>query len=214
MKIQNQQIIYADLFWLFIAGSLLGVLIEGVFCVFRYGHWETHTVAVWGPFCIIYGIGAVVLYIGAVLLEGKSYILQFVIFTFAATVIEYLCGALLKYGLHMRAWDYSKEFLNIDGIISPAFTVVWGLAGLAFSKWFVPVLRTLFSKMHGMGWEIACICLSVFMAVNLLVTSLCIFRWSQRHRGIAPRNSIEQYIDETWNDSRMLRRFCEWRFID
>lgn len=93
MKIQNQQIIYADLFWLFMAGSLLGVLIEGVFCVFRYGHWETHTVAVWGPFCIIYGIGAVVLYIGAVLLEGKSYILQFVIFTFAATVIEYLCGA-------------------------------------------------------------------------------------------------------------------------
>ncbi|MFR1802292.1 MAG: putative ABC transporter permease, partial [Faecalispora jeddahensis] len=72
--------------------------------------------------------------IGAVLLEGKSYILQFVIFTFAATVIEYLCGALLKYGLHMRAWDYSKEFLNIDGIISPAFTVVWGLAGLAFSN--------------------------------------------------------------------------------
>lgn len=210
----DRPIVYADLFWLFMAGSLLGVLIEGVFCVFHYGRWETHTVAVWGPFCIIYGIGAVVLYIGAILLRGKNRIVQFAIFAVAATVVEYLCGALLKYGLNMRAWDYSRAFLNVDGLICPTFTIGWGVAGLAFSEWCVPTLRTLLTKMNGVGWNIACICLSVFMTVNLLVTSVCIFRWSQRHQGIAPRNSIEQYIDETWDDNRMQTRFCEWRFIE
>ena len=210
----KQPIAYADLFWLFIAGSLLGVLMEGAFCVLRSGHWETHTVAVWGPFCIIYGIGAVVLYIRVILMEGKSYLFQFVIFALAATVIEYFCGALLKYGLHMRAWDYSREFLNIDGLVCPAFTLGWGLVGIAFSRWCAPALKLLFFKMRRIGWNIACICLSVFMAVNLLVTSVCIFRWSQRHQGIAPRDSVEQYIDETWDDSRMQKRFCEWRFIE
>ena len=43
----KKSIRYADLFWLFMAGSMLGVLIEGVFCIFSYGRWETHTEAVW-----------------------------------------------------------------------------------------------------------------------------------------------------------------------
>lgn len=210
----NQTVTYSELFWLFIAGSLLGVLLEGVFCILHYGHWETHTVAVWGPFCIIYGIGAVVLYVQAILLEKQNTIIQFVAFALITTVIEYFCGALLKYGLHMRAWDYSKKFLNIDGLVCLNFTIAWGIAGVVFSKWGVPALKLVFSKMHGIGWNIACICLSIFMTVNLLVTAACIVRWSHRHQGIAPRNRVEQYIDETWDDSRMEKRFCEWRFIE
>lgn len=213
MSRMRQPVVYSDLFWLFMAGSLLGVLIEGVFCVFCNGHWETHTVAVWGPFCLIYGVGTVVLYVGSVMMKGKNYIYQFVVFASVTTVVEYLCGALLKYGLHMRAWDYSSKFLNIDGLVCPTFMIVWGIAGVVFSKWCVPVLKKLFSKMNGGTWNIACIGLSVFMAFNLLITSVCIVRWSQRHQGVPPRNSIERYIDKTWDDNRMQKRFCEWRFI-
>ncbi|MCM1082246.1 MAG: putative ABC transporter permease [Clostridium sp.] len=214
MSKTKQQIVYSDLFWLFIMGSLMGVLIEGVFCVFKYGHWETHTVAIWGPFCMIYGVGAVVLYIGAIMMKGKNLILQFIVFSFAATVVEYLCGALLKYGLHMMAWNYSNRFLNIDGLVCPIFTLGWGVAGIVFSKWCVCPLQNLFFKMRGTIWNIVCICFSMFMAVNLLVTSVCIFRWSKRHQGISPHNAIEQYIDKTWDDRCMQKRFCEWRFIE
>lgn len=205
---------YADLFWLFIVGSLLGVLIEGVFCVFRYGHWETHTVAMWGPFGIIYGIGAVILYCVAIWMNGKNTLLQFIAYAIIATVVEYLCGALLKYGLHMKAWDYSKEFLNIDGLICPTFTVGWGIAGLAFSKWCVRPLQMVFDKMHGGAWNVICIGLSIFMVINLLFTACCIFRWSQRHYGVPPQDSGDIYIDETWDDNRMQKRFCEWKFIE
>lgn len=208
----NEPVTYSNLFWLFLGGSLFGVLLEGIFCAVRYGRWETHTVAVWGPFCILYGIGAAGLYIGAVLFEKESRIIQFIVFSVIATAVEYLCGLLLKYGLHMRAWDYRKAVLNIDGQICLSFTVAWGLTGVAFAKWCVPALKMLFSRMVGTGWTVACICLSVFMAVNLLVTAACIIRWSYRHRGIAPRNQMERYIDETWDDSRMEKRFCEWRF--
>ena len=41
-KIDHPDIQYADLFWLFILGSLLGVILEGLFCLVKYGHWETH----------------------------------------------------------------------------------------------------------------------------------------------------------------------------
>ena len=57
-------------------GSILGTRIEGAFCLIRHGRWETHTVALWGPFCIIYGIGAVILYVGAVLSESMPTVIQ------------------------------------------------------------------------------------------------------------------------------------------
>lgn len=205
---------YFELFWLFMAGNVLGVLIEGVFCYVVHGYWETHTVAIWGPFCIIYGIGAVCLYIGAIVLEKQHIIVQFLIYASVATVIEYLCGILLKYGLHMRAWDYSGMFLNIDGIVCFSFSVIWGLFGIAFAKWCVSPLRILFMKSHGRFWDIATIGFSVFMAINLVFTSLCLIRWSKRYHGVAPQNSIEQYIDMKWDNQKMQKRFCEWKFIE
>lgn len=41
------------MFWLFMFGNVLGVLLEGTWCKLCFGHWETHVVTIWGPFCLI-----------------------------------------------------------------------------------------------------------------------------------------------------------------
>ncbi|MBQ8345061.1 MAG: hypothetical protein IJY42_02210, partial [Clostridia bacterium] len=43
---------YLDLFWLFLFGSVLGFLLEGVWSIFKRGQWDNHSATVWGPFCI------------------------------------------------------------------------------------------------------------------------------------------------------------------
>lgn len=209
-----QLITYQKLFWIFMAGNILGVIIEGIFCVIHYGHWETHTVTIWGPFCLLYGIGAVLFFIGAVCLEKKSKVIQFIVFSVAATIVEFVCGVLLKYGLRMKAWDYSNEFLNFKGLICLKFTLVWGIAGVIFSAFCINPLNIIFAKMTNVVWKYACTFASIFMAVNLLSTAACIARWSDRHFGAVPHNRIEQLIDEKWNDEKMEQRFCEWRFIE
>lgn len=209
-----KRIKYSDMFWLFMAGNIFGVLIEGIFCIYSYGHWETHTVTIWGSFCLIYGVGAVIIYILHCKTKDKNIVLQFLTYAFGATVFEYACGALLKYGLKMKAWDYSNSFLNFDGLVCLGFTFAWGIVGVMFSKLLIPRIDNLLSKIKGGGWKFMCVTLSVFMALNLSATALCILRWSQRHRGIAPKNVIEQRIDNVWNDETMQKRFCEWKFID
>lgn len=203
------RITYQKLFWLFIVGSVLGVLLEGFFCLFRYGHWETHVVSVWGPFCIIYGFAASGLYAGSVLMERKNNIIKFITFAVIATLIEYICGAVLKYGLNMKAWNYDGKFLNIDGLVCLQMTVIWGFLGIVFSKYAIPFLEKIFAVMTGHGWDIACICMSVFMAVNLIITAAVIIRWAGRHYGIAPTSSIEMFIDRIYNDSVMEKRFLD-----
>ena len=48
----NTKISYSSLFWLFMIGSLAGVIIEGIFCLIHKGAWESHVVSLFGPFNI------------------------------------------------------------------------------------------------------------------------------------------------------------------
>lgn len=139
------KITYSKLFWLYIAGSLAGTGLEGVFCVFKYGHWETHVVSLLGPFCIIYGIGAVGCYVGYTILYRKSKWIQFTLYVLMGFSLELLCGLLLEFGLSMRAWNYSNHIFNIRGHVSLQMSLVWGIVGMAFSV-IVPYIEVVLSK--------------------------------------------------------------------
>lgn len=204
---------YSKLFWLFFFGSLLGVLIEGLFCLIRLGHWETHVVSVWGPFCILYGLGAAGFYVIGILLWERPFIEQFALFGLVGTGIEFICGWILEHILHMYAWDYSKHFMNYHGYISPKMFAAWGLLGTVFSR-YIPDLDAALEKMQGNVWRVAVGVLSVWITIDLVVTAACIVRWAGRHVGNYPANRLEEMIDEKFNDNIMSERFCEWHFID
>ena len=89
-----------------------------------------------------------------------------------------------------------------------------GALGIVFSRWLVPVIDKMFDRMQAKFWKAACIFMSVFMAVNLSLTAMCLVRWRDRHEGITPKNRVERVIDETYDDNKMEKRFFEWSFMD
>lgn len=207
----GRELTYFKMFWLFIFGSLAGVLLEGLWCFVRYGRWETHVVTVFEPLCVLYGFGMVGCYIGTAVLSKKKLPFRFLAFVLTGSLIEIICGAILEYGLHMKAWDYSGCFLNFKGYVSLSMSLLWGLLGVAFSR-VVPLIDNAFSKMKNGFWRGACAVLSVFLAVDVAVTAGCLIRWSERHRGVEPSNRIEMIIDRSFNDEMMQKRYVEWRF--
>ena len=86
---------YSNMFWLFMIGNILGVILEGIWCVIRNGRWETHVVTIWGPFCLIYGVGAVGGYLASALLSDKKILTRFAAFAAIGTVVEYVSSMLL-----------------------------------------------------------------------------------------------------------------------
>ncbi len=209
----EKDITYDKLFLLFIMGSLLGVMIEGCYCLFKKGHWESHVVSVIGHFNILYGSGAVLFFAGAALLKKKNIALRATILMLIATVLEFIVGLVLKYGLGMRAWNYENKPLNIEGIICVRFSLMWGLAALAFCLVF-PIVNKFLNKFKGKAIHFACIGFSIFMALNLAVTGMAIARWSQRHYGDIADSKFELLIDRTAPDDWMRSRFMEWEFLD
>ena len=213
-KLTAARATYANLFWLFMIGNVLGVVVEGVWCFLRFGHWETHVVTIWGPFCLIYGIGAVGFYLVSALINEKGMLTRFIAFAAIGTAVEYAASALLEYGLHMRAWDYSNHFGNIAGRVSLQMALIWGALGAIFSYLLVPLIQNLFSLLQGRPWRIAAACVTVFMVLNIVLTAMCLVRWKDRHEGVPPRNRVEAFIDATYPDDKMETRFCEWSFLD
>lgn len=212
-KDSSIRVSYGICFWLFMISSLAGFVIEGVFCVFKYGNWQSHVVTMWGPFCLLYGIGTVGFYLVAAALKGKGYILEFIGYAMVGDVLELVGGLLLEFGLGMRAWDYTQSFLNFRGHICLSMTLVWGIVGFVFSRFCPLISRGLSKYEHGI-YRVLIIILSVFMAVNLIFTAICIVRWSKRHTGVPAGSAFEKYLDEKYDDKYMANRFIEWRFLE
>lgn len=206
---------YADMILLYIAGSLLGVLIEGLFCLIKYGHWETHVVSMLCPLCIIYGIGAVGYYIGGTYFGDKKIIIRFLIFALTGTAVEFAAGWMLEHFLKMYAWDYTDKMINYHGYVCLDMSVVWGIAGLLFCK-LIPSLNILFKKANNEKHRILTAALTVIIVLDLVVTFSAITRWSERHNNsqAVRENTIGIVMDSKFNDEFMQKRFIEWHFLD
>ncbi|MCM1543868.1 MAG: putative ABC transporter permease [Ruminococcus sp.] len=207
-------ITYRDIFFLFMIGNVLGVIVEGVWCKLYKGKWETHVVALLGPFNIVYGIGISLFCIVDYLLVGHPLLLRVAMLALAGSLVEYLCGLVIRIGIRMKAWDYRHHRWNLQGLISPKMTVAWGAMGFVFDRFMNKPLKKLLMRMSGASWNVLCSVLSVFMVINLSCTAVCIIRWANRHRGKPPMNRISRFIDDKYPDEWMEKKFCNWKFIE
>lgn len=212
-KRNNPEITYDKLLLLFMIGCVVGVLMEGTFCLLWKGHWESHVVSVFGAFNILYGTGVVLFYVGSVKLKEYHIAVRTIIMTVIATGLELLCGLFLRDFLGMRAWNYENSFMNYQGLICIGFSCIWGAGAFAFCK-FQPQLSHSLEKVNGRKWHFVCVMVGLFMMVNLSLTAASIARWSERHYGITASTGMQRFLDEGAPDSWMKARFVEWEFLD
>ncbi len=204
---------YTTLFWLFLFGSVGGFVLEGLWCVFTKGHWEHHAATVWGPFCIIYGVGAVAVYLLAILLRNKNILLQFAAFTVSGAAVEFFGSLVQELCVGSVSWNYSAHMLNLGGRVSFKMALLWGVLGILFIRLALPLVRRLLAKIQGRGWQIASIAMTAFMVVNLLVTAAAITRWRARETAPVAANAAVQWLDETYDDTTMERLFPNMQFV-
>ena len=204
----------SDVMWLFVGGSLIGFILEGLWHMLRTGAWESHTATVWGPFCLIYGIATAFAYVLSSKIGQRSLPVQFLIYGAIGSAIEYFGSLFQEIFFGFSSWDYSHHFLNIGGRISLWMTILWGTLGVFFAKFVFPLFEKALIKMRGRAWDIAAIAVSVFMSVNLIFTAMTVLRWSERQDDLPASNVWEEYADKKYGDERMQEIFPNWSVSD
>ena len=98
-----------------------------------------------GPICPIYGFGAVLLLMATKKLYKKPF-LKFLIATIAFTLFEYMVSFILEMLFGLRWWDYSNDFLNIQGRVSLLYSIFWGVIGLILLEKLHPYIQDKIQK--------------------------------------------------------------------
>lgn len=200
---------FTILFWIFVIGSILGLVVEDVFHYLVYHNMESRAGLVWGPFSSIYGVGAVIL---TLFLNRFYYTHNLIIFLIAmvlGSVLEYGTSWMMETFWHAIAWDYTGTFGSIDGRTNFVFGVMWGILGLFWVRWIMPLIKSIVERVNVRStlFRIINLLLVIFMTVNIIVTVLALHREGQRTQGIPPATVIDQMLDEYFPDWWMQQRF-------
>ena len=195
----------ADLLWLFVIGAFLGDMVETVFCRLTAGVWMSRSSLVWGPFSVVWGLA---LAMATVLLrqnQDKSDRYLFAFGTVLGGVYEYVCSAVTELLFGTVFWDYSKFKFNLGGRINLLYCFFWGIAAVVWLRLGYPLVAKGMDlvRRHVKPWMT--ILLAIFMAVNMSLSGLALARYNSRTDGITPRNQLEVFLDEHFDNARMER---------
>ena len=197
-----------NLFWLFVAGCVIGLAVETVFHAIVYGGLESRAGLVWGPFSPIYGVGAVVLTLFLNRFYHSHNLVIFLVAMVVGSVLEYVTSWGMEFFWGAVAWDYSGTFGSINGRTNFAFGMMWGLLGLVWVRVARPAVKQAFSHVNARNAAVRAVTalMAAFLAADVAVTVLALDREGQRAQGVPATTWEQRFLDEHFPDSFLQSR--------
>lgn len=128
----------------FLIFSFLGWLMETAYSFYELGHF-TKRGFLYGPLCPIYGWGALILILFFNKYKGKN-IKLFVYAAIVCSAFEYLVGYGMDALFSTKWWDYTNEFMNLNGRISIFYSFAWGVIAILFINFVYPFFEKVLNK--------------------------------------------------------------------
>lgn len=219
---QKQNITPKQILWYFIIFSIIGLIIETIFCYITTGVLESRKGLIWGPFCPVYGVGATLLILLLHPYQEKPMTL-FLVGSVLGNVIEYILSFLLEAYYGTRFWDYSYLNWNLNGRICILYSIYWGVLSYILIRYGKKFIDHYINKIPNAKT------LHIIILVILIIDGICtiwaITSYQTRigveyyHKKIQTTKNtfqtIKTKIEETlFSDKIMLKTFPNLRYID
>ena len=209
-----QGMTFYKLFWVFFIGCFAGVVLETIYCLIQRGHYESRVGLIYGPFNLVYGIGALCLSGALYQFRNRGRVFSFVGGFVVGSVVEYACSWFQEVCFGSTSWDYSNMPYNLNGRICLLYSIFWGILGIFWIKDIYPRMAKWILKIPNKVGKPLTWVLLVFMVFNSVMTLFTSLRWTARREGVEPRNAFEAYLDEHYPDERMQQIFANAEFTE
>lgn len=121
----------------------------------------------YGPWCPIYGTGAVII---MSLCDDKNILKRIGKIFIFSTALEYIVSVLLEIIVGIKWWDYSNEFLNINGRVSLLYSTYWILIGLVLLKYIKPWFQTIYDKIKSKKIEVVINATMLLISIDMILS--------------------------------------------
>ena len=209
-----QGMTFYKLFWVFFIGCFAGVVLETIYCLIQRGHYESRVGLIYGPFNLVYGIGALCLSGALYQFRNRGRVFSFVGGFVVGSDVEYACSWFQEVCFGSTSWDYSNMPYNLNGRICLLYSIFWGILGIFWIKDIYPRMAKWILKIPNKVGKPLTWVLLVFMVFNSVMTLFTSLRWTARREGVEPRNAFEAYLDEHYPDERMQKIFANAEFTE
>ena len=164
----------AEYFLYFIMYSVFGWLYEVFLEVVVYRWGFSNRGVLFGPWCVVYGIGALILIFSLSGLQKKKLYLgripvtPFLVFigiVVITTVVELIASYIMEFTQGGWLWDYTRFSFNFQGRIALNPSIRFGIGGMVFLYLLQPLFRKLTDRMSNkVLYTTAGVLLALFIA--------------------------------------------------
>lgn len=127
-----------------------------------------------GPFCPIYGFGAILILLVLQPFAGNL-LLLFLAGILLTSVLEYVTGYLLERIFSMKWWDYSGRFMNIKGRVCLANALAFGVLAVVLTWYIHPFVSFWLHKIPAAVLFWAAWFLLIYFIVDTVLSSKAAF---------------------------------------
>ena len=178
----------------FIIYSIVGFIIETIFGILTKGVLESRKSFIIGPFCSIYGLGAVIMILALQKFKKNNYTLFFGGFL-VGSIIEYVVSLIGETIFHVVWWDYSDMAFNINGRICVAFSMFWGILAIYLITHFNPKVDKFLEKFSYKQLKKAVIIIMIFLMIDMVITGIGLKVFFVR---LVSENKVQLNIEEKY----------------
>lgn len=214
-EVRTDKLAFGNLFWLFLVFCLVGYIFETQIAFLEFGSFQSKAGLIYGPFSQIYGIGALLSVLLYRLVRNSTHLAQFLFYSATGLIFEFSAGIIQENILGSYSWDYSSHILSFGtGRTDILYSLVWGLSAILVVYKVYPTVCRIYDSVGRRTSSLATLVFCALLSADVLVTSLAVARYSERHYGDLPSTSIEAYLDLQYPDDFMERTFPTMLFLE
>ncbi len=160
-----------QLLWLFFIYSVAGWVTEVFLKFLEYKRFINRGFLI-GPYCPIYGAGAVLITVGGKLLSpvDRTWAMSFLIAFVLCGLLEYMTSYILEKYFHARWWDYTERPMNLHGRVWIGNLILFGIGGVFILNVFNPRLLALAHRLEPRLFAAILIAVSILFVADAVMS--------------------------------------------
>ena len=207
-------ICYEKLFWIFMAGNVVGWFLETVYAlIMPPHHFELRVSVVIGPFILVYGFGAVAITLFLRRMYNQRDVLIFITSMVGGASFEYLCSLFQQVAFGSVSWEYSDSLLNVGGRTNLMYSVFWGVLGLVWVKDLYPIVSRKLEQVPKKLGRPLTVVFTLFMVFDIALSAGAVFRQYERINEVPATNSLQAFFDWVYPDEVLRVIYPHMQFV-
>lgn len=211
---------YHTYLWYLIIFSLIGLLLEGIFCFAGEKFFNNERGIVLGPLCFIYGLAAILIIICLDRFKGHKLKL-FIFGTILCATIEYVMNFLLEAAFGARLWNYSWSKFNLNSRICLEYACLWGVFTIFIIDVLKKIVDKLILKIHGKIKIVLDTIFTIILIIDIILSiwgiATYVIRAKETLNGknyTSNNNIVEKFQNTVFSNEIMEKIFSKMEIVD